>query len=38
MYIGQPEISARVLIRQFLVIEPQLMQNRRVQIVHVNFS
>ena len=34
--IGQPEIPARIAIRQPLVIEAQQMQDGRVQVVEVN--
>src|SRR5262249_25306964 len=36
MHIGQPKIASRVAIRQPLVIESQEVQDRRVQIVHVD--
>src|SRR5262249_35299780 len=35
--VSQAEIAAGVTVGQLLVIEPQQVQDRRVQIVHVNF-
>src|SRR4051812_33470274 len=35
--VGEPEIAARVTVRELLVIQAQQMQHGRVQIVHVNF-
>ena len=35
MHVGQPEIAARIPIPQSLVIEPQQIQHRGVQIVEV---
>ena len=35
-HIRQPEIAPLELIRQPLVIDPQAMQNRRLQIVHMH--
>ena len=36
--VGQAEIAPRIAIRQLLVIEPQLVQNGRMQIVHVHLA
>ena len=35
--IGEPKITSGIAIREPLVIDPQLMQQRRVQVVHVDF-
>ena len=35
MYISQPIMPALTLVSQLLVIDPQQVQDRRVQIVHV---
>ncbi len=37
MHIREPKVAALEAIREFRVIEAEQMQNRRVQIVHVNF-
>ena len=36
MHIRQPEIAAGVTVREFLVIEPEEVKQRRVQIMHVD--
>ena len=36
MHIGQPEITTRISVRELLVIEAEQMQQRRVQIMHVD--
>lgn len=35
-HIGQPEIATGVSIRQLFVIDPQLMQDRRMKVVDMN--
>ena len=37
MHIGQAKITTTVTIRQLLVIDAHQVQNRRVQIMDVNF-
>ena len=36
MNVGQAEIAAAVTVRQALVVEPQQVQQRRVQVVNVD--
>ena len=36
-HIRQPEITAGISVGQFLVIQSQLIQDRRMKIVHVDF-
>ena len=38
VHIRQAEIAARMLKGKAFVVEPQLVQERRVQIVHVDFA
>src|SRR6266511_2878585 len=37
MHVGQPEVTAVVTVSQFLVVDAQQVENRRVQVVHVDF-
>ncbi len=37
MHISQPIVAALELVRQFLVIEAEQVENRGVEIVDVNF-
>ena len=36
MHIGQPELAARVEMGQPLVVDAELMQDRRLQVMHVD--
>src|SRR5688500_8587420 len=35
MHVGQPVVPTLKLVREPLVIDPELVQNRRLQIMHV---
>ena len=37
MNIGQPKIAALILVGQLFVINSQQMQNRRVQVMHMDW-
>src|SRR5262245_10763918 len=36
VHVGEPKITARIAIRQPFVVEPHKVQDRRVQVVHVD--
>ena len=37
MYVGQTEVSTGVTVRQSCVIEPETMQDRRMEVMDVDF-
>ena len=37
MNVGQPEVAAGVAVGELLVVEAEQVQNRRVQVVNVDF-
>lgn len=38
MYVGQAELAALVLVGQLRVVDAELVQDRRVEVVHMDCS